>query len=36
MTDRCMMHRMMDDMATVMDDTPVVHRVMNLGRCKAR
>lgn len=37
MTDRCVMHRMMHDMvATVMDDTPVLHRMMDLGRCKAR
>jgi hypothetical protein len=39
MTDRVLrrvMHRMMNDMVTMMDDMPpVVHRMMDLRHCKA-
>jgi hypothetical protein len=35
MMDRRVMHWMMNHMVTVMDDTPVVHRMMDLRRCKA-
>jgi hypothetical protein len=36
MMDRVMLHRMMNDMVTtMMNDTPVVHRMMNLSHRKA-
>ena len=35
MMDGRMLHRMMNDVATVMDDTPVMNRMMDLGHCKA-
>ena len=34
MMDR-VMHRMMNDMVTMMNDTSVVHRMMDLGHRKA-